>query len=370
MEYKQYINDWHLLKIFFPEGWEEMAYSLGAIKRSRKIKSPEDLLRVLLIHLADNCSLKETVTRAKQGNLLDISSVALMKRLISSSEWFRWMSNQLLSLRGIVLNPPYKYQKYNIKSVDASIISEPGSTGTDWRLHYSLELFGLKCDQFFLTRQNVGESFTNFNINKNDLFIGDRAYGRFAGMKYIQSQNGFFLTRFMNRAYALYDCSGNKYKLIDKIIDLEIGSVLELDSEVKTNNSGPLKVRIIVMKKSKEKALEATKKAIQEQKKKQRKINPITIKYHEYIILLTNLPKNITSEDILELYRLRWQIEITFKHLKSIFGLGHLPKEGIESARAWLHGKIFVALLTQAVVDEGLLFSPWGYPVIRRKYIT
>jgi hypothetical protein len=44
-------------------------------------------------------------------------------------------------------------------------------------------------------------------------------------------------------------------------------------------------------------------------------------------------------------------------------GLGHLPKTDPVSAQAWLHGKVFVALLTQAMVDEGRTFSPWGYEV-------
>jgi IS4 transposase len=149
---------------------------------------------------------------------------------------------------------------------------------------------------------------------------------------------------------------------MDKIKHLKIGDVLELDSEIKTSKKEGLQTRIIVLKKSKAKADEAIKKAIHERKRKQSKIHSETIKYHEYVILLTNLPKEITTEEILELYRLRWQIEIAFKHLKSIFGLGHLPKEDIESARAWLHGKLFVALLTQAIIDEGLHFSPWGYP--------
>ena len=49
--------------------------------------------------------------------------------------------------------------------------------------------------------------------------------------------------------------------------------------------------------------------------------------------------------------------------MKSILGLGHLPKGTDDSAKAWLHGKLLVAFLAQALVDEGRLFSPWGYPL-------
>jgi len=75
------------------------------------------------------------------------------------------------------------------------------------------------------------------------------------------------------------------------------------------------------------------------------------------------VPDSISAASILELYRLRWQIELAFKRLKSIFGLGHLPKKDKQSSQAWLHGKMFVAILTQIITDESQLFSPWGYPL-------
>ena len=63
----------------------------------------------------------------------------------------------------------------------------------------------------------------------------------------------------------------------------------------------------------------------------------------------------------MELYRLRWQIELTFKRLKSLLGLGQLPKRTDASARAWLHGKLFAALLVERLIEEASFFSPWGY---------
>jgi hypothetical protein len=355
-------NDWQTLSMFFPEGWEEKARQSGAMIRARNIKTPSDLLRILLIHLSDNCSMKETVVRAKLASIADISSVALLKKIKSSSEWFRWMCNELLKKRGISIIPPVHFTKYNIKSVDASVISEPGSTGTDWRLHYSIELFGLKCDQFFITKQDKGESFVNFEVKANDLFIGDRAYGRYNGMKYILDNGGNFISRYKNRAFTLYNTAGVKYNLLEKLKPMKVGQCLEIKSIIRTGKGNAMPIRVIALKKSRQQADLSVRKAIMEQKKKQRTINPETIDYHRYIILLTSLPKKIKADEILELYRLRWQIEITFKHLKSIFGLGHLPKEDEESARSWLHGKLFVALLAQTIVDEGHLFSPWGYP--------
>jgi hypothetical protein len=52
---------------------------------------------------------------------------------------------------------------------------------------------------------------------------------------------------------------------------------------------------------------------------------------------------------------------MTFKRLKSLAQLGHLPKQDEQSSRAWLYGKLFVALLTQKLVRTGREISPWGY---------
>ena len=93
------------------------------------------------------------------------------------------------------------------------------------------------------------------------------------------------------------------------------------------------------------------------------KIDKDTIELHRYIILMTSLPDDISAHEILNLYRMRWQVELAFKRLKSIFGMGHLPKKDVESGIAWLHGKIFYAILVQTIADESYLFSPWGYPI-------
>lgn len=41
--------------------------------------------------------------------------------------------------------------------------------------------------------------------------------------------------------------------------------------------------------------------------------------------------------------------------------LGHLPKRGDESPKAWLYGKLFAALLTEKLIMHASAFSPWGY---------
>jgi transposase len=363
MKTNTYIGEWDLVKQFFPKGWEDRAKELGALTRQRKFKSASDLLRLLLIHLADGCSLREATTRAKYGGIVSISDVAMLKRLRASSGWFRWMAMELLKTRGLSLEPPNWLSKYNVRTVDASVITEPGSTGTDWRLHYSMKLFSLQCDHFLVSRQDVGESFVNFQIDCRDLIIGDRAYGRLKGIRHVRKHGGHYLARLKNKAFKIYDLKGNEINILEEAKKLAIAEVQDIRIAAGPKASSREKIRLCVIRKSDEEAEKAMKKALKECSKKQRKVNQETIELHRYIILATSLPSLITAHQIAELYRLRWQVEIAFKRLKSIMGLGHLPKKDEESACAWLHGKLFVALLVQAIVDEGTFFSPWGYPL-------
>jgi hypothetical protein len=54
-------------------------------------------------------------------------------------------------------------------------------------------------------------------------------------------------------------------------------------------------------------------------------------------------------------------VELTFKRLKSIAHIGHVPKPDDQSSRAWLYGKLFVALLSQKLAHVGKTISTWGY---------
>ena len=52
--------------------------------------------------------------------------------------------------------------------------------------------------------------------------------------------------------------------------------------------------------------------------------------------------------------------ELFFRRFKSLAQLGHLPEQDDESAKAWLYGKLLVALLVEKLIGHALAVSPWG----------
>jgi IS4 transposase len=91
-------------------------------------------------------------------------------------------------------------------------------------------------------------------------------------------------------------------------------------------------------------------------------VRPETLECAEYTFVLVSLPTEALSvEEALETYRARWQIELCFKRLKSLFQLGHVPKRSDASARAWIEGKLLTVLLIERPIDEARFFPPWGF---------
>ena len=341
-----------------------MAKKLGAWRRTpRSIPSTEALLRMLMIHLADGCSLRETVVRAQQGGVASISDVALLKRLRASGDWLRWMAVAMLQRRSETFIAPSWLTDYRVRAVDATVVCEPGSTGTDWRVHYSFDLFRLECDEFYLTGPRGGETFTRFHISPGDLMLGDRAYGHLKGFRHVIHHGGHFLSRLKNKAFGLSDLTGQVCSLTQLVAPLGIGEIGDWHLLAQAKGQQDFPLRICALRLSEEAAEQSIRRAKKELSKKQRSLDPETLALHRFVILATSLPQSILSNQALELYRARWQVELACKRLKSIMGLGHLPKEDEESAKAWLHGKLLVSCLAQAIVDEGRFFSPWGYPL-------
>ena len=100
-------ENWHVLLSLFPPNWRELAKETGAmVRKFRSFTSEDNLMRTLLIHIAQGYSLRETVVKAKASNIADISDVALLKRLKLSEHWFKQGCLLLCATR--VLDPAVK----------------------------------------------------------------------------------------------------------------------------------------------------------------------------------------------------------------------------------------------------------------------
>ena len=351
-------EDWSIIEKVLPTGWLEAAQRTGAWRRRpRGIDDPGKLLRILLIHLADGCSLRETAGRARAGNLAAVSDVALLKRLRHCGEWFRWMAERmthtLSSTAGDVL--PGK----RVRLVDASVICEPGATGSTWRLHYMIDLSTLRCEQADVTLPNEGKTLTRFAVQPGDVLMADRGLAHRRGIRYVKDQGGDVVVRMNLVSVPLEDAQGQPFAILPAVRPLAIGDVGSWRAWIRDERGG-VPVRLCALRKSAAETLKSQDKLRKTAARKNRQLQPETLEAAGYVIVLTTLT-DTDAQDVLELYRYRWQIELAFKRLKSLLQLGHLKKTDPEGAKAWLQGKLWVAALIEMLIAVGERFSPWGY---------
>ena len=356
-------EDWELLTTFFPVQWRDLAKSSGALKGLRQDKGEESYLRVLMLHFGCGLSMRETVTRANEANLAKLSSVALFKRLRKSREWLYQLCHALFEERGI---KPAIATKHNLRLVDGTLIKEPGPTGAQWRIHYSLRWPALRCDYFKLSPvEGAGndESLRQFPMAHGDHILADRGYCHASGIHFVAEQNSYVAVRLNPDGIVLQTPAGDPFNLLQKLKPLQqSGQIAAWNALVPYEKRPPVSVRISAVRKSKIAIALAHKQLRRKTSKQGSELQPETLIYAEYVMVLTTFPeREFPARLVLELYRLRWQIDLVFKRFKQIAQLGHLPKQDPESAKAWLYGKLFVALLTDKVLAQAGALSPWGY---------
>lgn len=357
-------ENWDVVLTFLPGGWEEKAKEVGALLRCRGFANAEALLRTLLIHLADGCSLRETAVRAKSGEIASISDVALLKRLKASGEWLRWLAAQTMTT-WVEKQPSALFgSDLSIRVIDGSTVQEPGSTGSTWRIHYSICLPSLKCDEVHVTSPKVGESFKHFTVHPGDLFLADRGFAHRAGIGHVVDGGGNVLVRLNLTNTPLLGVDGNSFSLLAHLRTLTGTEMGDWDVRIVHNNT-LIPGRVCAIKKNKPDTEKARRKVLMNARNKGQLVRPETVESAAYIFVFTTLDRRFNPTTILEIYRGRWQIELTFKRLKSIIGLGHLKKSDLEAAKAWIHGKLLVAFLIEALIAAAERFFPWGYPICK-----
>lgn len=336
-----------------PEGYEQACFETGAIQRKRDIKNPDDLMMLNLFHLMTGCSLVEISTISKMSQIGDISDVAFMKRFKNCDNWFKWIIEKTITNGVITYEIPEKLKQYRILAVDASDVSEKGRSGRIYRLHFALDIMKMEAALYSITTNKTGEKLNNFEFSKNDLILADRAYSTTKGIAHCKEKGAQYIIRIRANTTSFCDKEGNTLDIRDKVIEIENG---EQNTYVKTKEGNIIPVRICFRKKDK-KSIEKTRKEIRNQQSRKRfKMSDKTKVFNEYIVVATSLNSDVTAEEVLELYRYRWQVELYFKRLKSILDYGELPKKKEESIFAWLNGKLMIALLIEKVISRVSFF--------------
>ncbi len=358
-------GNWDYVLTLLPGDWQTLAKSSGGVRRLRGADSLSSLLRTLLLHVAHGCSLRTTSVVAKAAGWANMSDVALLNKLRRCEKWLHALCAGVLAESG--LSVPPKHRSLRMRLVDSTIIKESGETGSQWRVLYSLQVPNWQCDYFRLSSAKGvgnGESFKYFSIKKGDCLLADRGFSHLSGIDHVQGHGGFVIVRLNDQNTPLENEDGSPVKLRDWLTELaEPGQVGERKVWLPAAKGSQTRVtaRLCAIRKSFEAAALAERKLKRLASRQQSQLSAAALEHSAWIVVLTTVPSEVLSEtEVLQWYRVRWQIELAFKRLKSLGDVGHLPKRNDASSRAWVYGKLLIALLTEKMQRHAAAFSPWG----------
>src|SRR5438270_3042489 len=325
----------------------------GAFTRTREVKTAIDLLRLVLTYGPGGRSLRSAATVAAEGGLCDLSDVALMKRIRRAADWLEALCAEQISLADAALGEAVGA----ITLVDGSLIHSPG-TGTNYRLHLQWDATRQRSVAARITTTEVGERLDLLSSTGISILIGDRGYPQPDGLRNTLASGADVLVRLTWNSLSLTNHDGQPLDWLALCEQAQREGSVDLPVLVckAHRRFKPLPMRLVLLAKPAEAAAAARKAAERASRKAQRKrVDPRTLACADHLILLTSLPPAcFTVPQLGALYRLRWQIELLFKRLKSLLHLDRLPAKDADLARAWLHAHLLIALLVEdCITDEG-----------------
>ena len=357
-------EQWDFLLAKLPVGFDldKTLRDSGVLKRRRAISDAATLLRLALVYALCGLSLRATAAWAQAQGLAKLSDVALMKRLRQAAPWLSQLLGAKLCER--LESPSRSPLAYRLRVVDATVASIPGSRGTDYRIHLGLDLGSLQIDRIEVTEAQGGESFARLAIGPGDLILADRGYAHRRGLAAVRQAGAEFLVRAHWQNLPLQDSQQQRLNVLDLLEQVQDTQAVEFDVWTvpdKARALPALPARLIVARKPEQAAESERRRVVREASRKSRRVDPRSLAAAGYFFVLTSVPQQeLTADRALELYRLRWQIEMTFKRLKGLLHLGDLPVKDPQLAQSYLCAKLLAALMLEDLTEDFLAFSPSG----------
>jgi hypothetical protein len=342
-----------------PKGWAEKAYELHAITRGRHIKTPEDLIKLVLTYAMDGGSygITSAVTRLTDENG-GLNKNAVYKRIQGCVPWLRWLCENICRHAGNVCDKPAWLKGKRVVAIDATDEGVRGQVGAKFRLHYAVDLFTFEPVEMQQTTAKEGETLTRFNnLRTEDLILADRAYCSLRGMNALLAHGCDYILRYRANAFNLYDEHKNRVYLPDLLADLQEGEAKSLMLRYYADGQY-LPIRLCALRKTAQAETDGLKQLKRSNAGEYRgKVSPLQQAFNRYVIVATSIGETIPAETIMATYRLRWEVEMTFKRLKSIFGYDEVLTRKTQPSMAWFYAKLLVAALSESLMNQGR-FSP------------
>lgn len=351
--------DWEFIEAQLPSGWRELASEMGLVRKrpphiGQKVLDIGIVLRLVLHYVVQRGSMRATTAAASAAGIVQISQVAFFK-------WMFKIGRYLEALVARMVEPGRYASKnwggYVLIAGDATTVERPGAKGTTARIHYALHLSDLRPRFVRVTDDKVGETARNFDPAPGELWILDRGYSNPPSVFATVDAGADILVRLNRQSMPLVDARGERIavpKLLAKT--RKRGRVQEKAVRVRGADGRTTRARVCWLWLPKPEAEKARVRAARDGVK-----DPEELKASEYVVVVTTAPKRrLSAEQVIDLYRARWQVELDFKRDKSLGGLDTLPSFLPQTIHAWLCAKVLLGLIARRLASQSVAIPPCG----------
>jgi hypothetical protein len=354
-------TDWAIIEAQLPPDWQKLAYEHGAMALNSqphlggKISGPGDLLRLILFHVAGGASLRTATALAAASGLPDISPVALHKRMRRAGEWLGALCSRMTEAN--MRFHPERWGGFEVIAADATVVCRPGAKGTTVRVHLAFRLADLCPRACFVTDEHGGETFTRFSPRRGELWLGDRGYSNPPGIAHVVAAGADVLVRCNRGTLPLHDRAGRPIAVLERLRRLRRGGQCgEWQAFVHPGEGRRIEGRLCAVRLPAAEAEAARDRTRREQGPS---VSAEALEASEYVAVFTTVPRErLCLHLVLELYRLRWQIELEFKRSKSISGLDELPCFREDTILSWILAKLLARSLAARLATPRVAFPP------------
>jgi hypothetical protein len=340
---------------------DALAFSSGALKRRREVGDGATLLRLAMARGPGGLSLNQTATWAAMQGLAQLSDPAVKYRLDQAVPFLKALLEQQLAERagGATLRWPGR----RLRVVDGTHISQPGSKGSDWLVHGGYDLGGGGFFHLELTDKYGAESLLRGAPIPGEVRLGDRNFATAKALHSFLAQShnqADFLVRAGWKAFALSRADGADFDLIAHLQALPHDQQPhEVAVQATVDKTTHLPLRLIILRFSPEETAKIRKRLRRRAQRDRKTLDPRTLVAAEFLILATSLPADAyPADEVLAVYRLRWQIELAFKRLKSLLHIDRLPTRTAAASQSWLYAHLILAMVCDELSQDFLAVSP------------
>ena len=337
-------GQWEYVRTLLPADLDESARRTKALVRCRNVPDAAALMRMALAYAVSDLSLKDVAAWASAMELAEITGPGLFYRLRESETWLQQVLAQVLGEQ-----LPQAVGGWPVRVVDATVINGPGEKAVQWRAHVLVDPSTGGFRSVELTDDSGGEKLAcPPPVGKGELVLGDRAYGTARGVYAVRQAEAHVVVRF--NPVTLRTCDDQRRRIFLQTREAEVPATGAVEFNV---------LLPIPPERTKSHKTWDSSKAIAWTPV--RAIAARTRNAEVIWILTTLTAAELPSLAVLGLYRLRWQIELFFKRLKSLLHLDTLPSREGPTAKSWMLARLIAAALAQRLVQPSGPLSPWGY---------